>query len=509
MTRTLLPMTLIVASLAQFAATPCVAADRSPRITPPKELADLPARWKQAMKDLHIPGMAVVVVKDGKVVMLETLGVRDPRSKKPVTEHTPFYIASCTKTFVAMAILQLVEEGKIDLDAPVKKYLPRFELADAAATKRMTVRDLLSHAKGLSSGPIVWLDAYTGDITEDRYYKFLRAETPKGSFEYTNVHYTLAGRIVHEVSGYQWQDYLQQRILSPAGMTDATCLADEMYARKDTAIPTQFINGNITPARARKTDRTMHAAGGMGASVSDLAKWLKLNLNGGKLDETRLLSATNISAMQTLEAKRISGRGGIPGRKRRGYGLGWNVTDYKGETMLEHGGGYVGTSAMISIIPDKKIGVAIVGNSDTPLPIIASNEVLDRLLGAEMDDLLPMLKKRAERRATKQLERANKLGKNPVAAKNGLSASPEAYAGVYTNVDWGKIKMSIEKGKLVGLMGDLPMDVASTGTDAFSSFDNIGSTQACQFVVDDQGIVTGITVKEFDDDEQDVLFTKQ
>ncbi len=157
----------------------------------PKEMAGLRERWLEAMKDLDVPGMAVVIVRGDEVIYTETFGERDPEKHVPVTPDTIFYIASCTKSFMAMAVMTLVEEGKLDLDAPVKKYLPKFEVADATLTETLTVRDLLSHAKGLDSQPIVTLDAFTGEITEERFYRWLKEAKATGSFDYTNLHYTL------------------------------------------------------------------------------------------------------------------------------------------------------------------------------------------------------------------------------------------------------------------------------------------------------------------------------
>ena len=260
-------------------------------ISAPKELADLPGRWQDAMKDLGVPGMAVAVVSGGKMIMLEVFGVRDPQAGTPVTPETAFYIASSTKSFTAMGIMQLVEQGRVDLGEPVKKYLPRFELSDAELTKGLTIRDLLSHAKGIDSDPIVFLDAYTGQITDDLYYRHLRDADIAGKFAYNNVHYTLLGRVVHAVSGKPWQDYLGDHIFAPAGMSNATCYADQMYSRADVAFPTVTHGTGLRRSRIRKTDRTMHAAGGMGTSINDLARWLLVNLNGGRVGDAQILSA--------------------------------------------------------------------------------------------------------------------------------------------------------------------------------------------------------------------------
>jgi CubicO group peptidase (beta-lactamase class C family) len=157
-------------------------------------LRGLRERWTEAMRALRVPGLAVVVVRGDEVTHLDALGVRDPAGPKPVTPDTYFYIASCTKPYVAAAAVRLAEAGKLDLDAPVQRYLPRFQLADADAAQKLTVRDLLTHRPGLNTFPVVFLDAFTGEITEDRYYHFLKLARPGGQVAYSNIHFTLAGR---------------------------------------------------------------------------------------------------------------------------------------------------------------------------------------------------------------------------------------------------------------------------------------------------------------------------
>lgn len=187
----------------------------------PEEFAPLRARWLRAMEKLDVPGVSIAAVRDGEIVYLDALGVRDDRGR-PVTTETGFYIASATKPFVAMAVLTLAQQGKVDLDAAVKTYLPRFQLADDTATREVTVRDLLCHRRGLNNGAIVFLDAYTGEITEDRYYHFL-AEVSAGDVAYTNVNFTLAGKVVEAVTGKNWQDYLKEAIFD--GHVDAIEIA--------------------------------------------------------------------------------------------------------------------------------------------------------------------------------------------------------------------------------------------------------------------------------------------
>ena len=153
-----------------FVALPVLAQGSDP-VHP--DLAELKERWRGAMEECGVPALAMVLVEGDEVVHRVTLGKRDPGRDEPVTKDTIFYIASATKPYVAFALAQLAEQEKLDLDAPVKRYLPRFRLADPALTESIKVRDLLCHRYGLNSGPIVLLDAYTGEITEERYYHFL------------------------------------------------------------------------------------------------------------------------------------------------------------------------------------------------------------------------------------------------------------------------------------------------------------------------------------------------
>jgi CubicO group peptidase (beta-lactamase class C family) len=161
--------------------------------------------------------------------------MRDVERDLPTTVDTPFYIASITKTVLATAVPQPVEGRKLELDASAQTYRPRFALADAAATAPVTVCDPLSHAQGINRFPIVFLDAYSGEITEDRYYHFPVRASPRGKTAYSNVHPTLAGLIVEAVSGKPWRDYPYDEVFVPAGMSVTTGHADEMYARDDVA----------------------------------------------------------------------------------------------------------------------------------------------------------------------------------------------------------------------------------------------------------------------------------
>ena len=460
--RVVLSTTCAMTSLT-WAASP--SRGQAPETRVPKELEGYHERLVEIMEKLHVPGVAVAVVRGDETIYVDTAGERDPDKHLPVTPDTTFYIASITKTFVATAIVALIDEGKIDIDAPVTRYLPRFKLARRRAANSITIRDLLTHAKGINSDAAVWLDAYTGEITDDRFYHWLRQEMPLGSHEYTNVHFTLLGRVIEAVTGKSWKDYLDERIFKPAGMTRTTCYASKMYGRADAGIPAKRMEGGYTASHVRKNDSVMHAAGGIGASVTDLARWLRVNLNEGKIEGTTVLPAKQLEEMHKMQIKNRKGM--VPNWIREGHGLGWSISKYRDYVYLEHGGGYIGTAANIGFLPDKNIGVAVVANANGIIAPMVTMEILDRLLGLEPNDLLPRFQRNVEQRLARDRKKESEPKVNPAEA-GGLSQPPNAYVGDYDHKDWGTIKIRHTGGKLVGTQGVLTLEFESTGTDAFT-----------------------------------------
>lgn len=438
---------------------------KAPTALPP-EFAGLPQRWETAMEQLGVPGLAVTVVRGNEVIYTAAFGERDPQRHLPVTPDTIFYIASCTKSFVAMAMLSLVEEGKVDLDAPVKRYLPRFALSDPSLTQTLTIRELLSHAKGINSQPIVFLDAFTGEITEDRFYEWLPAATIRGSFAYSNLHYTLAGRVLEAVERKPWKDVLTERILTPAGMNRTTPYAGRMYGDPNAAVPCVLRNNQPVPATVRKFDETMHAAGGLGASINDLSKWLILNLNGGRVGDRNVLPEKWIQEMQRMQSKMGKPEETLPGNGREGYGLGWSIGSYKEVPRIEHGGGYTGASAYISFMPQHKIGVAVVANAGLPLPLVVAGDVYDRLVRLDGADLVPELVQRAKRRMEQQQERITHYEQHPL-TQDALSLPITDYVGAYQHPAWGTVVVEQLGDRLTARVGSLPLMLSPEGENRF------------------------------------------
>jgi CubicO group peptidase (beta-lactamase class C family) len=454
------------------------------------------------MKAFDVPGFAVAVVKDGQIVALDAFGVRDLQGH-PATSDTIYYIASATKPFTAMGLCILADEGKIDLDAPVKKYLPSLQLPSEALTERMTVRDLLCHRFGISCREIVQRDAYTGQITDDLYFALLKNAEVAGQVDYSNIHFTLAGRVIEAVSGQKWQDFLKQRIFDPADMSRTTAYASTMYGDADAAMPMIMLEGEWMQSPLLKTDRTMHAAGGMGTCARDAARWLILNMNGGEVDGKRIVSQRLADEMLTQQAALPNPRGAI--RIETGFGLGWQCGAYRDaeHPYRLHGGGYVGASTYFAFLPEHKIGVAVLVNTDRGgggMCDIVSIDVLDRLLGFEdTQDLLPDYKEHAAE-MRRDVRTHKPPGVNPASAPSGLSLAPEKYLGRFANDAVGEMDVFLnDHEELCMRIGDLPIRLFSAGRDAFNGWSAPGMISSGAFVVGADGSVTAV-ILELDED---------
>ncbi len=456
------------------------------------EFKELYGRWMDAKEALGVPGFSIVVVRGTDVVLLDGVGTRDLHGDKPVTPDTMFYMASCTKSYVATAVAALAEDGKLDLDAPVQEYLPQFRLADSELSRTLTVRDLLCHRYGLDSDPIVFNDAYSGQITDELYFRLMRDVEPSHEVQYTNVHFTLLGYVIGAVSGKHWRDFLQDRILQPSKMTRTTGYASALYGDENAAQPMIQVDGRLVHSPVRKTNRTMHAAGGMGTTARDLGRWLRIHLNGGKIDGTQIVAPETVAAMQTFNSRFPQTRGRV--RQRQGFGLGWFLGKYREDayTYVDHSGGYIGTGAHISFIPEKEIGVGILANSSPGGPAIAdilSIDIYDKVLGLTGRDLLPVYEQHVREFLA---QREVPAGPNP-AAGGGLSLRVAKYVGHYAHETWGTVSFSLVEGRLIGDYGDLRLELHSTGSDRFTGVASPQLTFDGSFEIQN-GLVTALTM---------------
>src|SRR5690349_9629545 len=319
-----------------------------------------------------LPGIAIVVIKEDKPVFVRAYGMADREAGVKADTDTLYYIASSTKSFTALAAATLDKEGKIKFSDPVTKYTPGIHFKNEIPDK-ITIRDLLTHTSGLRNTPLINRLAFTGQIDQGEIDHVFAAgttfnEANFGKYAYTNLGYNIYGLALHYYLHEKWQYMLQERIFGPAGLAHTTAYVSKARAKKfkvaaPYVIDTDAANaGKMVRSQLEKNDDNMQSAGGIFMSVSDLGRWLNLNMNDGKLGGKQVFPADLIRNAHTGYTK--STRNEPPFSGDGEYGLGWQIGKYRNEKVIYHHGGYPGYRSHVSFMPDKKIAVGVLVNND-------------------------------------------------------------------------------------------------------------------------------------------------
>jgi CubicO group peptidase (beta-lactamase class C family) len=406
----------------------------------------------KSLRDWQVPGLAIVVVKDDKVVLAKGYGVRKLGETTPVDAHTLFAIGSCTKAFTAAALGLLVDDDKLKWDDPVSKYLPDFQLNDSYVTREITVRDLLSHRSGLDRHELVW---YGAPIGREEVLRRMRHAKPSWSFRskfgYQNVMFLAAGQIVPAITKQSWDEVVRRRLFQPLGMTASNTSTLDLAKKDNVASPHYKVEDKVQVVPWRNLDN-VGPAGSINSSVTDMAQWVRLQLGAGKFQNVRLLSSGTIEEMYTPQT--IIRNEGIaaklnPGSHFLAYGLGWMLRDYRGVKIVEHGGGIDGMTALVALIPEKKLGLVVLTNlTGHSLNTALKYRIFDAYLGAPEKDwsgeLLKAMKSIEDitKEAQKKQDKERVTGTKP-------SLALDKYAGTYKDKLYGELKVAHEKDKLV------------------------------------------------------------
>ncbi|MFZ0534301.1 MAG: serine hydrolase domain-containing protein [Anaerolineales bacterium] len=324
----------------------------------------------EQMHRLHIPGISLAILEGDRIVHMRGFGHARPGGETP-TPQTPFFIGSLTKSITALAVMQQVEAGKIELDAPVQRYLPWFRVADPEASAEMTVRHLLNQTSGLPLWPseVAMADFDDSpDATERqaRALNTLKLNRPVGSkWEYSNYNFNLLGLIVETVSGETYADYLQNQVLKPLGMTHTFTFKAEAK-QHGLAMGHRHWFSLPFPAPDLSIPRSSLPSGQLISSAEDMAHYLIAHLNGGRYGEAQILSSAGIDELHRGVAECITF--GIPIGK---YGMGWFEIDLDQTKTFSHGGNVPDFSAFMALIPEQKKGLVLLLNADPyGLPIV-------------------------------------------------------------------------------------------------------------------------------------------
>ena len=396
------------------------------------------AMAQQAMEVFQVPGIAIGIIVDGKIVHTKGYGFRDVNRKLPVTEHTVFATASCTKSFTSFAMAQLVEEGKISWDDPVVKHIPEFRLVDSERAKNITVRDLLAHRTGYARHDVLWhtiLNFSRNDLVE--LLSKLNPETGfREKFIYNNFMYMLAGEIIERVSHKPWEEVLEEQILRPFGLSDASLTLEKMEKGRDISKAYAELQGVVQEIPKRKLDE-QGAASALNASVADLTKWVQIQLLGssGPFQEMHALQMTIPSGPDVSNPVQL------------GHGLGWFIGDFSGHRWMSHGGFIDGFATEMSFLPDKGLGLVVLTNCSPNGKYAFSylrNSIFDHLLGEEEGN---RLKQTQEERL-----QAKESIKREIVSDISIG-NIQDYLGCYLHPAYGALEIKEEEGHLIAILG--------------------------------------------------------
>jgi len=417
------------------------------------DLGELDAYFAVAREDWRVPGFAVAIVKDDEVVFAKGYGVRALREPGRVDENTLFAIASNTKAFTAAALAMLVDRGTLGWDDRVIDHLLYFQLYSPYVTQEMRVRDLLCHRSGLGtfSGDLLW---YGTGYTREEVVRRVRYLPSAGGFRadygYSNIMFLAAGEVLTAVTGRRWDEFIETEIFEPLGMANSYTSVDSLPGKPNVATPHAEKGGRVMPFPWYDWDN-IAPAGGIISSVSDMAKWLRLQLNRGTWDGRTYFSEAASRIMWTphmsYEVNRASEEM-YPSTHFRAYGLGWGLMDYLGRKVASHGGGYDGMFSRVALVPEENLGLVILTNSNSNLPVALTYKVLDAYLGGVERDWSKELLERGER--DRQRSEEERAAFERARVPNTEPSLPlEAYAGVYGGRMYGDAIVTLENGHLV------------------------------------------------------------
>jgi CubicO group peptidase (beta-lactamase class C family) len=431
-------------------------------------LAGLDDYVHRAMAQWRVPGLAVAVVKDGRVVLARGYGVRALGKPGRVDADTLFDIGSNTKAFTAAALGTLVAAGKLRWDDPVIDHVPGFRLESPYVTAAITLRDLLSHRSGYCDPTIMW---YQSDDTTANIIQRLRYQQPnyglRAHFCYNNTMYLVASQFVPAITGASWNSYVASHLLAPLAMTRTVSTAAAVAASSDVARPHGEVDGRVRVIRPYWPNNmdVFAAVGGINSSVNDMSHWLIMLLANGRYDGKKVLDPSIVQAMETpqtviQEDSDLAGwlRAQTPDATFYAYGLGFILQDYAGHELVWHAGDIDGMASALALIPDEHLAVVALSNmNENRAPEGVMFHILQAYLGLAHRDVSAAM----YAYIGKAKARSDAAGKKLAAARRPGTPAPlplAAYAGNYADPFYGTASVRQERGHLVLRLGN-PMFV--------------------------------------------------
>ena len=399
------------------------------------------------LQQWQIPGAAIAIVQNDRVVYLKAYGTKD--GVQPVTPDTLFQIASTSKAFTSTALAMLASDGKLSFDDPVRKHVPYFRLADPCADQLVTLRDIVSHRTGLARRDELWDD--TPLTREDVVRKMATvslARPFRSGYGYHNIMFITAGEAVAHVSGLSWDDFVRTRIFQPLGMKNTVLSDAEWNASRDRATGYSWDAKTASIAVQKPIDTTTIGAGGaIKSSARDMANWIRFQLAGGSFDGRSLMKPDLLAETKTPHTIiRLEGftRDTNPHTHVMTYAMGWNVQDHRGEQLVAHSGALNGFRTQVALLPKRNIGMVFLINAGRGWSLFGMrNAVIDLLLDGKTSRDWSTYYLDLDRQSVAKAEKdkAERMAKR---VPNTTPTHPLAeYVGEYTNDAYGPVRVSL------------------------------------------------------------------
>lgn len=408
---------------------------------------------ERSMKAFDVPGIAVGVIKDGKVIHSKGYGVRSLNGTQKMDENTLFGIASNSKAFTTAALGMLVDEGKIKWDDKVRDHIPEFKLYAPYVSEEFTIRDLVTHRSGLGlgAGDLMFFpdgsDFTLKDVIHNlRYLKPVSGFRSK--YDYDNNLYIVAGEVIARVSGKSWADFVEERIIQPLGMTKTAALFERLKDKSNVIDGHAPVNGKVQVID-RSSVKVAAAAGGINSNITDLSKWVITLLSNGKYgDNKRLISEAVHRELWTPQTIIRVNDPGPYNTHFAAYGLGFFLSDVNGYKQVTHTGGLEGMVTQITMIPELNLGIIVLTNQQEGGAFSSiTNQIKDGYFGKSGTDWVTFYSDRRKKSLSDAKTMTDGVWKKIDEAQKSSGVSIDPFIGNYSDAWLGTVTISIKDGK--------------------------------------------------------------
>ncbi len=410
------------------------------------------------LKTFDVPGIAVAVIKDGKIVHAKGYGIRSLQTMAKVDENTLFGIASNSKAFTAAALGMLVDEGKMKWDDKVIDYIPEFRLYNPYVTEDFTIKDLLTHRSGLGlgAGDLMMFPDGSDFTKKDIIHnlRYLKQVSPfRTKYDYDNLLYIVAGEIIAKISGISWEEFIEKRIMQPLQMNNSAASLSRLKSRENAISPHAPVNGKVEAIKIDWSE-TANAAGGIWSNLTDFSKWLILQMNSGKYGE-------NLS--KTLYSKQVQQELWTPqtitpvnttapyNTHFSAYGLGFGLSDVKGFKQVTHTGGLAGIVTQETMFPELNLGIIVLTNQQVGAAFVAiTNTIKDSYLGITGMNWVKLMHDRVEAGNVNAKKITDNINKDIAEQQKAyaIKSSDDPFLGTFKDIWFGEVVISKKSDKI-------------------------------------------------------------